>query len=219
MFLGIEQKAGYPVTVKIVEEDSSSVVHISLKTTWGTSASPDLCSFYDEFERIMEQISTKTQIEQPALSSQKIAEGDKKPSSSLPPSSLPPSPPSLSPSPPPPPSTPSPSPTIAQSMPQPPLPPVVGSYRQARVIWDYVNLREGPGTHYKVVGKAYMNTTFQILDENPSWLRVRLENSTEGWMSKRAASESFATPSSQRPPPSSHDSPKTKSPKKPHSPM
>jgi len=91
--------------------------------------------------------------------------------------------------------------------------------RQARVIWDYVNLREGPGIHYKIIGKAYMNNTFEILDENSSWLRVRLENRTEGWMSKGAASKSFVTPSSPRPPSSSYDSPKTKFPKKPHSPM
>jgi uncharacterized protein YgiM (DUF1202 family) len=217
MLLGMEQKASYPVMVKIVEEDSSLVVHISLKATWGTFASQDLCSFYDEFGTILKQASTETQIKQPVLSSQKIPEGDKKPSSSPPPS--PPSPPSLSLSPPPPPSTPSPSPIITQKISQPPLPPVVGSYRQARVIWDYVNLREGPGIHYKIVGKAYMNNTFEILDENPSWLRVRLENRTEGWMSKRAASETFTTPSSPKPPSSSYDAPKTKFPKKPHSPM
>jgi uncharacterized protein YgiM (DUF1202 family) len=210
MLLGMEQKAGYPVTVKIVEEDSSLVVHISLKATWGTSASPDLCSFYDELGRIKEQTSAKTQIEQPVPSSKELPEGDKKLSLSPPPS--PPSPPNLSPSPPPPPSTPSPSPTITQRMSQPPLP-------KARVIWDYVNLREGPGIHYKIIGKAYMNNAFEILDENSSWLRVRLENKTEGWMSKGAASKSFATPSSPKPPSSSYDSPKTKFPKKPHSPM
>ena len=165
----------------------------------------------------LKQASAETQIKQPALSSQKIPEGDKKPSSSPPPSL--PSPPSLSPSPPPPPSTPSPSPTITERMSQPAVAPVVGSYRQARVIWDYVNLREGPGINYKVVGKAYMNNTFEILNENPSWLRVRLENRAEGWMNKSAASKSFVTPSSPKPPSSSYDSPKAKFPKKPHSPM
>jgi hypothetical protein len=217
MLLGMEEKAGYPAMVKIVEEDSSLAVHISLKATWGTFASPDLCSFYNEFGTILKQTSTETQIKQPVLSSQKISEEDKKPSSSPPPWS--PSPPSLSLSPPPPPSTPSPSPTTTRRISQPPPSPVVGSYRQARVIWDYVNLREGPGIQYKIVGKAYMNDTFEILGENPSWLRVRLENRAEGWMSKRAASETFATPSSPKPPSSSYDSPKTKFPKNPHSPM
>lgn len=195
------------------------VVHISLKATWGTFASPDLCSFYDEFGTILKQTSTETQIKQPVFSSQKIPEEDKKPSSSPLPLPSPPSPPSLSPSLPPPLSTPSPSPTTTQRMSQPAVPPVVVSYRQARVIWDYVNLREGPGIHYKIVGKAYMNNTFEILDENPSWLRVRLENRAEGWISKRAASKSFVTPSSPKPPSSSYDSPKTKFPKKSHSPM
>jgi hypothetical protein len=220
MFLGMEQKEGHPATVKIIEENSSLIVQISLKAAWGTLASPDFCGFYNEFGRIMKQTSVKTQTKQPVLSSQKLPEGEKEsspppqPPPLIPSSSPPPSPPlsPLSPSPPPAPSPPSPSPAMTQKTTQPPL-------TQARVIWAYVNLREGPGIQYKMIGKAYMDNTFEILDENPSWLRVRLENGTEGWMSKRAASESSKTPSSQSTPPSSHDSPKQKFPSKPHGPM
>jgi hypothetical protein len=53
------------------------VVHISLKATWGTLASPDLCSFYDEFGKNVKQSSVRTQIKQPAPSSQKLPEGEK----------------------------------------------------------------------------------------------------------------------------------------------
>jgi uncharacterized protein YgiM (DUF1202 family) len=89
---------------------------------------------------------------------------------------------------------------------------------QGKVIWTYVNLREGPGIRYKIIGKAYTKNTFEILSENPQWLRVRLENGTEGWMSKKAAEFSM-TPPSQSPPTSSQDSSRPRSSSKPLSPM
>jgi uncharacterized protein YgiM (DUF1202 family) len=101
-------------------------------------------------------------------------------------------------------------------MPQKTTPPPI---TQTRVVWAHVNLRKGPGLQYQTIGKAYMDNTLEILEENPGWLRVRLENGTEGWMSKRAASESPKTPSSQSTQTSSHDSPKQKFPSKPHGPM
>jgi hypothetical protein len=90
---------------------------------------------------------------------------------------------------------------------------------RGKVIWAYVNLREGPGTRYRIIGKAYLRNTFEILAENPGWLRVRLESGAEGWMSKRAASESSTTAPPQSPPASSHDSSKTGSSSKPPRPM
>lgn len=217
MFLETEQGDGYPATVKIVEEDSSLVVHISLKATWGKSASPDLCGFYDEFGRIMKQASLKTQTKQPVPSSQKLPEGEKESSSPPPP---PPASPSPSPSPSSPPapssspapSTPSHSPSTTPKTSQPPLP-------QAKVTWAYVNLREGPGIHHKIIGKANTNTTFEILDQNPNWLQVRLQNGTMGWMSKGAASEIAKATVSQSPPAFAHDSSKKKPPSKPSGPM
>jgi hypothetical protein len=222
MFLGIEQKEGYPATVKIIEENSSLIVQISLKAPWGTFSSPDFCGFYNEFGRIRKQASVKIQTKQPVLPSQKLPEREKDstppspppppPSPPLIPSSSAPPPPPSSPSPPPTPSMSSPSPTVTQELTLPPI-------NQAKVLWAYVNLREGPGTQYKVIGKAYGDNSIEILDENPSWLRVRLENGTEGWMSKRAASESPKTRPSQSTSASSHDSPKPKFPSKPHGPM
>jgi SH3-like domain-containing protein len=93
------------------------------------------------------------------------------------------------------------------------------SLPRGKVIWVYVNLREGPGTQYKIVGKAFMKNTFEIIAEHPDWLRVRLENGTEGWMSKKASSEISVTTSSQTPPASPHDSSKTKFSSKPPCPM
>ena len=174
------------------------VVHISLKATWGKVASPDLCSFYDEFGKNVNQASVKGQTKQPTPSSQKLPEGKKE---SPVPSESPTPPLSLSPPP---------AETLKISVP---------SLPRGKVIWVYVNLREGPGTQYKIIGKAFMKNTFEILAEHPDWLRVRLENGIEGWMSKKASSESSMTTSSQTPPASSHDSSKTKFSSKPPCPM
>lgn len=174
------------------------VVHISLKATWGTLTSPDLCGFYDEFEKNAKQASIRTETKQPILSSKKLPDGMIE-------SNLP------SPSPPPPLSSSLPPPATQKTSP-PPL-------SRGKVIWSYVNLREGPGTQYKVIGKAYMKNTFEVLTEDPDWLRVRLENGAEGWMSKKAASEFSTTPPSQSPPASSDDPAKIRSSSKRPSPM
>lgn len=175
------------------------VVHISLKATWGKVASPDLCRFYDEFGKNVKQYSVRTQIKQPTLSSQKLPEGKKE---SPMPLTSPPPPLSLSPPP--------------AEIPIVSLP----SFPRGKVIWVYVNLREGPGTQYKIIGKAFMKNTFETLAEHPDWLHVRLENGTEGWMSKKAASEFSMTPSSQSSPASPpHDSSNIKFSSKPPSPM
>ncbi len=196
MFLETEQEEGYPATVKIVEEESSLVVHISLKATWGTLTSPNLCGFYDEFGKNVKQASIRTETKQPILSSKKLPDG-------VIVSNLP-----------------SPSPPLSSSPPPAMTPKIsLASLPQGKVIWVYVNLREGPGTQYKIIGRAYMKNSFQIVAENSNWLRVRLENGAEGWMSKKAASESSVTSSPESPPASSDDSAKVRSPSKRPSPM
>jgi hypothetical protein len=199
MSLEPEQKEGYPATVKIEEGESSLVVHVTVKAAWGKFTSPNLCGFYDEFGKNVKQASIRTETKQPILSSKKLPDGVIE-------STLP----SPSPPPPPPLSSSLPSPATKKTSP-PPL-------SRGKVIWAYVNLREGPGTQYKVIGKAYTKNTFEILSENPSWLRVRLEDGTEGWMSKKAA-EFSTIPSSQSPPTSSDDSAKIRSSSKRPSPM
>jgi hypothetical protein len=196
MFLETEQEGGYPATVKIVKEESSLVVHISLKAPWGTLTSPNLCGFYDEFEKNVKQASVRVQTKQPVLSSQMLPEGVKE-------TSLPSPSPSLSSSPP---------PAATKKMSPPILP-------RGEVIWVYVNLREGPGIQYKIINRAYMKNSFQILVQNPSWLRVRLENGAEGWMSKKAASEISMTSSPHSPPATSDDPSKPRSSSKPLCPM
>ncbi len=81
------------------------------------------------------------------------------------------------------------------------------------------NLRRGPGNNHKSVGKAYMENTFEILDQGSGWLRVRLENGEEEWVSKKTRSEGSKILSSQSSPVLSYDSSKTKFSRKRHDPM
>ncbi len=87
---------------------------------------------------------------------------------------------------------------------------------RGEVIWAYVNLREGPGIRFRIIGKAYLKNAFEILSEKPGWMRVRLRSGAEGWMSKKAA---VMTPSPQVPPAASQDSSKTRALSKPAGPM
>jgi len=101
----------------------------------------------------------------------------------------------VSPAKPPPSQSPAPSPT-PKATPAP-------SLRVTKVLWASVNLREGPGTKYKVIGNLKKGTSLIILETKGDWLRVRLEDGSEAWVSKLATSEAPnpapATPSKPRP--------------------
>jgi len=161
------------------------VVHISLKTTWGSLAMPNLCGFYDEFGKNLWQVLARPQTKQPVPSSQKLLKEERGPSS--PPASA--------------------------------LKPSLLPVARGKVIWAYVNLREGPGIRFRIIGKAYLRNTFEILGDNPGWMKVRLGSGAEGWMSKKAALVSPLPPSPQIPPADSQESSKTGSLSKPPGPM
>ncbi len=78
--------------------------------------------------------------------------------------------------------TPKPPPAPQKVTPPPPL-------RVTKVAWDLVNLREGPGTGYKVIGNVKKGTSLKILEANGDWLHVRLENGSSGWVNISATSE------------------------------
>jgi curli biogenesis system outer membrane secretion channel CsgG len=107
------------------------------------------------------------------------------------------------PPPPPPKETPKPPPPKVQpEVTSPPQAPVVApkpTLRVAQVIWAYVNLREGPGTNYRVIGNVKKGTSLKILEVKGDWLHVRLGDGTEAWVSKLATSEASGPDSS--PPP------------------
>ncbi len=108
------------------------------------------------------------------------------------------------PPPPPPKETPKPpSPKVQPEVPSLPQAPVVAPkpvLRVAQVVWANVNLREGPGTSYRVIGSMKKGTSIKILKVKGDWLHIRLENGTEAWVSKLATSEGSGSDSS--PPPS-----------------
>jgi curli biogenesis system outer membrane secretion channel CsgG len=87
-------------------------------------------------------------------------------------------------------------PKAAPPPPPPPPPPL----RTTRVTWDSVNLRQGPGTSYKVIGNARKGTSLKILEFNGDWLRVRLEDGSTAWVNKMATSEAPKPPQALKPP-------------------
>ncbi len=79
-------------------------------------------------------------------------------------------------------SAPTPPPAPEKPKPVPPPPPV----RVTHVEWSSVNLREGPGTNYKVVGNAKKGMSLGVLEDKGQWLRVRLDDGKEAWVYKAA---------------------------------
>jgi curli biogenesis system outer membrane secretion channel CsgG len=63
------------------------------------------------------------------------------------------------------------------------------SSRVTQVTKSVENLREGPGTNYKIIGNVNKGTSMAILEEKGNWLRVRLEDGTEAWIWKLSTSE------------------------------
>ena len=47
-----------------------------------------------------------------------------------------------------------------------------------------VNIRSGPGTKYKVVGKAEYGVVFETLKRGQGWVKVRHENGLTGWIKR-----------------------------------
>jgi len=73
--------------------------------------------------------------------------------------------------------------------PSQPLPSPQAPLRTAKIFWDSVNLREGPGPNYRVIGNAKKGTSLSILEDKGNWLRVRLQDGREAWVNKAATSE------------------------------
>lgn len=45
-----------------------------------------------------------------------------------------------------------------------------------------VNIRSGPGTRFKLVGKANYGVVFQTVERKKGWVKVRHENGLTGWV-------------------------------------
>jgi len=97
------------------------------------------------------------------------------------------------PDPPPPTSTPEPpkvtvKPEVSLPTPSPPAIPPKPILPITHVIWSSVNLREGPGVSYKVMGNIKKGTPLTVLEDKGNWLRVSLDDGREAWVFKSATS-------------------------------
>jgi sRNA-binding protein len=85
--------------------------------------------------------------------------------------------------------------------PSQPLPSPAPSLRTTKIVWDTANLRKGPGLNYKVIGNVKKGTILSILEDKGNWLRVRLEDGKEAWVSKTATSDAPKSPPAVTPKP------------------
>jgi SH3-like domain-containing protein len=47
-----------------------------------------------------------------------------------------------------------------------------------------INIRNGPGPEYKVVGQAYYGVVFKTLKRGRGWVKVKHENGLTGWVKR-----------------------------------
>ena len=47
-----------------------------------------------------------------------------------------------------------------------------------------INIRKGPGTENKIVGKAYYGVVFSTVEQKSGWVKVIHETGLEGWVKR-----------------------------------
>ncbi len=47
-----------------------------------------------------------------------------------------------------------------------------------------INIRSGPGTKYKIVGKAYYGVVFKTIKQQEGWAQVKHDSGLEGWIKR-----------------------------------
>lgn len=47
-----------------------------------------------------------------------------------------------------------------------------------------INIRSGPGTKYKIVGKAYYGVVFETLEQKNGWAKIKHETGLVGWIKR-----------------------------------
>lgn len=153
-----------PVEIKLVKEQRSVTVHLSSSSTSGDAGKECFCSFYNEFEKSLKRWHPTPVAKQASLPPKKSVEPDKD-------------------------SHPSPPPPVVET-PKTSSPPAPSQKTLLKtwVAQATVNLREGPGTKHKVVGKVTKGTSLAILEEKEGWYHVRLESGKEAWISKTVTS-------------------------------
>ncbi len=86
-------------------------------------------------------------------------------------------------------------PTTATTTPAPSPPPKTPEVSQptpqrtTEIVPALVNLRQGPSMDSKIIRVLKKGTKLTILEEKGGWLRIQLEDGTEGWVGKAMTSE------------------------------
>ena len=57
------------------------------------------------------------------------------------------------------------------------------------IVPSFVNLRQGPSMDSKIIKVLKKGTKLTVLQEKAGWLRIQLEDGTEGWVGKAMTSE------------------------------
>jgi SH3-like domain-containing protein len=47
-----------------------------------------------------------------------------------------------------------------------------------------INIRSGPGTNYKIIGKAEYGVVFETMERKSGWVKVRHEEGVIGWIKR-----------------------------------
>ena len=76
-----------------------------------------------------------------------------------------------------------PPPSKAPEVSQPP------AQRTTEIVLAFVNLRQGPSMNDTIIRVLKKGTKLIVLEEKAGWLRVRLEDGTEGWVGKAMTGE------------------------------
>ncbi len=61
--------------------------------------------------------------------------------------------------------------------------------RTAEIVPSFVNLRQGPSMDSKIIRVLKKGTKLTVLQEKAGWLRIQLEDGTEGWVGKAMTTE------------------------------
>lgn len=61
---------------------------------------------------------------------------------------------------------------------------LVGRVPHLIVKKNRINLRSGPGTRYRIVGKANYGVVFKTLESKGGWVKVEHENGVNGWIER-----------------------------------
>jgi len=81
--------------------------------------------------------------------------------------------------------------TPAPSSPPPktPEPSPAPALRTTEIVLPFVNLRQTPSTDSKIITVVKKGSKLTVLEDKLGWLRVRLEDGTEGWVGKNMTAE------------------------------